>query len=92
MTADLLSVPELDSCEPEERVAAATVWATIAVIDRLTVQTHGGAAQRRVDHSLRELGHTKVELYEQVVSAIERGDWATLGVARGHPRPSELDD
>jgi hypothetical protein len=90
MTSDLISIADAREERSDEALtAAATVWATISVIDELTIAAPGGracpTAQRRVESGLRELGHEKLELYEYIVGAIERGDWAALGVARGDP-------
>lgn len=87
MTADVLPVSAAEHIEtPQTVAAAATVWATVSVLDEIVTDPHGCAtAQTHVDLGLRQLGLSKTDLYDHIVEVVEDGDWFAMGVEDGVP-------
>lgn len=86
MTADVLPVSAAKQVEvPQTVSAAATVWATVSILDGLNSNGHRSAAQAHVDVSLRELDLAKPELYDHIVDVVERNGWASVDGASDIP-------
>jgi len=90
MSADMLTAPAARPATGGDVVtAAATVWATLCVLDELPLEpgdrARNSAAQRHLAQQLQTLGLEKSELHEHIVSAVERGDWAALGIDPNAP-------
>ena len=87
MTADVLPVSAAEHIEaPQMVAAAATVWATVSILDEVVADPRGCTmAQAQVDLSLKQLGIAKTDLYDHIVDAVERGEWSAADVADGVP-------
>lgn len=87
MTADVLPVSAAEHIEtPQTVAAAATVWATVSILDEVVADPRGCAmAQAQVDLSLKQLGIAKTDLYDHIVEVVERGDWPVVDAGDGVP-------
>jgi hypothetical protein len=91
MSADMLAAPATGTAGTDDVLtAAATVWATLSVLDELELnpeaRTLADSAHRHLVEQLDRAGIDKADLYEHIVSAVDAGDWLALGL--GHRKRS----